>query len=285
MDATSGTQSPPHTLPVVMTFAASDPTSGGGLQADILTIAALGAYPLSVVTGITLQDTAGIDEVQATDGDWVVDQARVLLEDVGVGAFKIGLLSSVDNVAAVAEVIADYPHIPLVFDPLIVSSRGDPLVDEEILAAMTELLLPLTTILTPNSIEVRRLAQEDFSDSDDDEDLEDAALPDCAHHMIELGCSYVLVTGAHEPTRQVINTLYGPEGVLRTDAWERLPGSFHGAGCTLASAIAVQLALGLSISDAVNVAQRYTWETLAHGLRIGMGQLIPDRFFTRRRIP
>jgi hydroxymethylpyrimidine/phosphomethylpyrimidine kinase len=268
----------PVSPPIVLTFAASDPTGGAGIQADILTIAALGAHPLSVLTGLTVQDTRGIEGTQAVDDDWVVDQARVLLEDISVQAFKIGVLSSVENVAAVAEVLADYPDIPVVFDPVIASGRGDPLADEEMLAAMSELLLPLTTVLTPNSIEARRLTQEE----DDSEDVEDIALADCANFLIELGAKYVLVTGTHEQAPQVVNTLYGATGLVCTDAWERLPGSYHGSGCTLASSIAVMLARGMEVREAVQAAQRYTWNTLAHAIHPGMGQAIPNRFFAHK---
>lgn len=248
------------------------------MQADILTIAALGAHPLSVLTGLTVQDTRGIEGTQAVDDDWVVDQARVLLEDISVQAFKIGVLGSVENVAAVAEVLADYPDIPVVFDPVIASGRGDPLADEEILIAMSELLLPLTTVLTPNSLEARRLTQED----DDSEDVEDIALADCANFLIELGAKHVLITGTHEQAPQVVNTLYGPGGVIGTDAWERLPGSYHGSGCTLASAIAVMLARGMEVREAVQAAQRYTWNTLAQAIQPGMGQAIPNRFYAHK---
>lgn len=264
--------------PVVLTFAASDPTGGGGMQADVLTIAALGAHPLSVLTTIALQDSAIVHDTQAVDDDWVVDQARVLLEDARVDAFKVGVLGSVENVAAVAEVIADYPDIPLVYDPVIVSSSGDPMADEEMLAAMTELLLPLTTILTPNGLEARRLAQEE---TEDDADGDELPLADCARHLIELGADHVLITGAHENTPKVLNTLYDAHGVVRTDSWERLPGAYKGAGDTLASAIAVMLARGMPVQEAVRAAQEYTWNTLAHALRIGMGHSLPNRFFSR----
>jgi hydroxymethylpyrimidine/phosphomethylpyrimidine kinase len=97
-----------------------------------------------------------------------------------------------------------------------------------------------------------------------------------------MGCEYVLITGTHENTPQVINTLYGPQGVIRSDSWQRLPGSYHGSGCTLASAIAATLANGLDIPEAVREAQEYTWQALNAGFRLGMGQHIPDRFFWAR---
>jgi hydroxymethylpyrimidine/phosphomethylpyrimidine kinase len=266
--------------PVVLSFAASDPTGGAGLQADILTLASLGCHPLSVVTAITVQDTTGVEGVMPIDAGWIADQARALLEDIPVAAFKIGMLGSLEAIAVIAEIISDYPDIPLVLDPVLASGRGDQLAGEEMVEAMIGLLLPLTHILTPNSLEARRLAQ----DTDDEEgaEVEDAAiieLPECAHRLIRAGADYVLLTGTHEGTPQVVNTLYGSHGVVRSDKWERLPGSYHGSGCTLASAVAAHLANGIAAPEAVMGAQEYTWRTLAHGFRPGMGQFIPDRLF------
>jgi hydroxymethylpyrimidine/phosphomethylpyrimidine kinase len=139
--------------------------------------------------------------------------------------------------------------------------------------AMRELLLPQTTILTPNSMEARRLA-----DMEDD----DASLFACATRLVEAGCEFVLVTGTHEATPQVVNTLYGKSGVVRSDAWARLPFSYHGSGCTLASAIAAMLANGLDIPEAVREAQDYTWHALEKAYRPGMGQHLPDRLFWAR---
>ena len=259
--------------PIVMTFAASDPTGGAGLQADILTFASMGCHPLSVVTGITVQDTRGVEGIQAIDAEWVSDQARCLLEDIPVDAFKIGVLGSVESISAIAEIVSDYPDIPLVLDPVLASGRGDELSTEEMTDALRELLLPVTTILTPNSLEARRLA-----DVDDD----DTPLATCAERLLEMGTQFILVTGTHEPTADVVNTLYGRSGVVRTDTWPRLPGSFHGSGCTLASAIAAMLANGLEIPEAVREAQDYTWHALRKGYRPGMGQFLPDRLFWAR---
>lgn len=266
----------PDIPPIVMTFAATDPSGGAGLQADILTIASMGCHPLSVVTAITVQDTSGVDDVQPMDAEWVVDQARTVLEDMPVAAFKIGLLGSVENIAAIAEIVSDYPDIPLVFDPVLASGRGDELANEDMLAALRELLLPQTTILTPNSMEARRLIV------DEDNEKDDPNLNECAKRIIQLGCEYVLITGTHEHTPKVINNLYGERGLVRSDNWPRLPGIYHGSGCTLASAIAALLANGLPMEEAVREAQEYTWEALKYGFRPGMGQHIPDRLFWAR---
>ena len=262
--------------PIVLSFAASDSSGGAGVQADILTLASMGCHPLSVITAITVQDTAGVDDVMALDPEWVADQARAVLEDMPVHVFKIGMLGSVEIITAIAEVISDYPNIPLVLDPVLASGRGDELASEDMVVAMRELLLPQATIITPNSMEARRLAQ------DDEDDYDTPPLSQCAARLLQMGCEYVLITGTHENTSQVINTLYGIDGVIRTDSWQRLAGSFHGSGCTLASAIAATLANGLPLAEGVYEAQEYTWQSLKSGFRPGMGQYLPDRLFWAR---
>ena len=262
--------------PIVLSFAGTDPTGGAGIQADLLTLSSMGCHALTVVTAITVQDTAGVEDVLPIEADWVSDQARVLLEDMPVAAFKIGMVGSVENCAAIAEVVSDYPDVPLILDPVLASGRGDEMATEEMIEAMREMLIPQTTIITPNSLEARRLA--------DDGSDEERSLEDCARRILEMGCEYVLITGTHENTPQVVNTLYGRQGVICTDSWQRLPGSYHGSGCTLASAIAATLANGLDIPEAVREAQEYTWQTLNAGFRPGMGQHIPDRFFWAREL-
>ncbi|MBI4191341.1 MAG: bifunctional hydroxymethylpyrimidine kinase/phosphomethylpyrimidine kinase [Betaproteobacteria bacterium] len=270
MDPSASSQLPP----IVLAFAATDPSGGAGLQADVLTLASMGCHPLSVLTAATIQDTMGVEEIMALDAEWVADQARCVLEDMPVTAFKIGFVGSIENIAAIAEVVSDYPEIPLVLDPVLASGRGDELVTDEMISALRQLLVPQTTIITPNSIEARRLVQEEGED--------DIDLAECARRLLATGCEYVLITGTHENTPQVINTLYGQDGVVRSDSWERLAGNYHGSGCTLASAIAATIANGLNISDAVKDAQEYTWQTLKAAFRPGMGQHIPDRLFWAR---
>lgn len=265
----------PPSPPLVLVFAASDPSSGAGIQADLLTLASLGCHPLTALTAVTVQDTVGVQSVHPLAAELVEQQARTILEDMPVVAFKIGVLGSVENVLAVAEIVSDYPEIPLILDPVLASGRGDDLSSEEIISAIREMLLPQTTLLTPNAPEARRLAESDEDESEPSIDI-------CAQRLIEMGAQYVLITGTHENTPQVINTLYGPDGVVRHDQWERLPGSYHGSGCTLASAIAGCIAGGASVEDAVRDAQDYTWQTLKNAFRAGMGQFIPDRFFWAR---
>jgi hydroxymethylpyrimidine/phosphomethylpyrimidine kinase len=184
----------------------------------------------------------------------VADQARALLEDMPVAAFKIGMLGSVENIAAIAEIISDYPDMPLVLDPVLASGRGDELASEDMISAMRELLLPQTTLLTPNSMEARRLALDDVDEEDDPD------LAECARRLVGVGSEFVLITGTHEHSPRSSIPSTARTACIRADAWERLPGSYHGSGCTLASAIAANLANGLDIAEAVRDAQDYTWQ-------------------------
>jgi hydroxymethylpyrimidine/phosphomethylpyrimidine kinase len=261
--------------PLVLTFAATDPSSGAGLQADILTLASIGCHPLSVVTAITVQDTVGVDNVMVFDADWVNEQARAILEDMEVAAFKLGMLGSVENIAVIAEIMADYPDTPLLIDPVLSSGRGDELANDEMQAAMIDLLFPQATLITPNSLEARRLA---FPE----DEVASSSLDVSAERLLDLGTEYVLITGTHERSPEVVNSLYGENGLIRNYSWERLPGSYHGSGCTLTSAIAACIAHGLTMEEAVAEAQEYTWQTLKAGFRPGMGQYIPDRLFWAR---
>ena len=265
------------TPPLVLTMSATDPSGGAGLQADLLTLASIGCHPLSVVTAITVQDTAGVDSLLIFDAEWIDKQSRLLLEDMQVAAFKLGLLGSVENVAVIAEIVADYPDIPLLIDPILASGRGDQLASDDMQDAMIELLFSQATLITPNSLEARRLAY-----ADDNEEADEASLEDCALELLQTGTEYVLITGTHERSAEVINTLYGRDGLVRSYSWPRLPGSYHGSGCTLTAAIAACMAHGLEVEEAVAEAQEYTWQTLKAGFRPGMGQYIPDRLFWAR---
>jgi hydroxymethylpyrimidine/phosphomethylpyrimidine kinase len=251
--------------PIVLTFAASDPTGGAGLQADLLTLAGMGCHPLSVLTALTVQDTAGVESVQPVEPERVRAQAELLLVETRVAAFKIGVLGSARNVHAVAAVLEEHPEVPVVLDPVLASGRGDPLSDDAVLQALREQLVPQSSVVTPNSMEARLLGG--------------------VARLLQAGCEFVLVTGTHEPGDEVVNILYDRSGVVREDRWPRLPGSYHGSGCTLASAIAAALASGLGVPEAVRDAQEYAWQALAAGFRTGAGQLIPDRCFWAREEP
>ncbi|MHB8345679.1 MAG: bifunctional hydroxymethylpyrimidine kinase/phosphomethylpyrimidine kinase [Acidiferrobacterales bacterium] len=256
--------------PVVLVFAGNDATGGAGLQADILTLASLGCHAAPVISAITVQDTIGVKQFISTDSSLVIAQARAILEDMPVAAFKTGMLGSIANLTAIAGIVGDYPEIPLIVDPVMASGQGDALVEEPIEDALRALLIPQATLITPNSLEARRLAP--------DSDTLDA----CAQQLLSDGCQFVLITGTHENTPQVINRLYGNHRLLETYTWDRLPESYHGSGCTLASACAATFAHGFDPVDAVAEAQDFTWNAIKNGLRLGMGQYLPDRLYWAR---
>lgn len=258
-------------IPVVMAFAGSDPTGGAGIQADIETLASMGCHTAPIVTAVTVQDTRDVKTYTPLDAALVTAQARAVLEDMPVTAIKIGMLGSAEIAAALHSLLADHPDIPVVLDPVLASGAGTALADAAVREAVLSLLLPLTTVLTPNSLEARALVPHA------------GTLEACAMALLARGCEFVLITGAHENSAEVVNTLYGDQQRLETFRWKRLPGGFHGSGCTLAAAIAGLLAQALEPLAAIHQAQEYTWETLNQAYRIGKGQFLPNRLFWARK--
>ncbi|MCU7939739.1 MAG: hydroxymethylpyrimidine/phosphomethylpyrimidine kinase [gamma proteobacterium symbiont of Bathyaustriella thionipta] len=255
------------TPPVVLSFSGNDPTGGAGIQADIEAAVSMGARVAPVVTALTVQDTQNVKYFSVTDASMVSEQARHILEDMPIAAFKIGMVGSVENIAAIHNILHDYHEIPVIVDPIISAGGGMSLATEEMALAYSDLLFPFTNLVTPNSNEVRLLAPE--ADSFDS----------CAQELMDDGCEYVLLTGTHEGTEEVINTFYGHYKKIESSCWERLPHSYHGSGCTLTSAIACLVACGHTIADAVTIAQEYAWQSLRHGYQSGMGQHHPDRLY------
>ena len=262
------TAQPP--IPVVMTFSGTDPTGGAGVQADIEVLASMGCHAAPVITAITAQDTHDVKAYSIVDPVLLIEQARAVLEDMPIAAFKIGMLGSVQIIEVIHTLLVDYPDIPVVLDPIMNAGGGGSLADDDVIEAMVPLLFPLTTVLTPNSLEARALAPEGDN------------LEACAHSILEEGCEFLLVTGTHENTPYVINNLYSDGRRIESFKWERLPGNFHGSGCTLAASIAGLLAQDLDPLTSIREAQEYTWETLKHGYRIGMGQHVPNRLYWAR---
>jgi len=254
-------------IPSVLVLAGLDPTGGAGIQADIEAIASQGAHACPVVTALTVQDTDNVMAVQAVEGTTIAQQARAVLEDVPVAAVKIGMLGSTEIVEVVHSLLRDYPDLPVVLDPVLAAGGGYELADDELVDAIGSLLLPQTTVLTPNTPEIRRLAPE--ADS-----VQAAAMA-----LLEQGVEYVLATGTHDNTDDVVNRLFGGNRLLEDYRWPRLEGRYHGSGCTLASAIAGLLSQGHEPLTAIQQAQTYAWATLKNGFRAGMGQLLPNRFY------
>ncbi|MGD8976714.1 MAG: hydroxymethylpyrimidine/phosphomethylpyrimidine kinase [Gammaproteobacteria bacterium] len=256
------------TPPAVMIIAGNDPSGGAGLAADIQAVSALGGHPAPVMTALTVQDTRNAYRVEPVTAELVQEQASAVLSDLDVRAIKIGLLATSEIAAAVADLLADHPAIPVVLDPVLVAAGGAALAEEALTEVLLDRLVPAAVLVTPNALEIRRLAGE-AGDRDSR-----------ARALLRRGCRYVLAKGADEDTPGVENVLYGRDGLAESFRWRRLPHQYHGSGCTLASAVATLVALGRPVPAAVAEAQRYTWQALTGAYRPGKGQHVPRRFTT-----
>lgn len=249
--------------PVVLCLSGHDPTGGAGIQADIETVIRLGCHPCTVVTALTVQDTRNVARILPQAAQDFLEQALALLDDIPVAAVKIGLLGSTGIARAVAEVLDRAGTVPVVLDPILAAGGGRDLADRELIAEVRHRLIARATIVTPNTPEARRLTGEENPDA-------------AAARILSLGCSNVLLTGGHEDDPEVVNRWYSAAGI-ESRRWPRLPGSYHGSGCTLAAAVAAGLARGLPIGEAIGEAQRFTFEALDRGMRLGKGQFLPNR--------
>ncbi len=254
------------TRPVVLTFSGHDPSGGAGIQADIETLVSHQCHPINVITALTEQDSINVKQLIPQEPWQLIKQAQTLLADIPVQAVKIGLLGHPEIVRAVHSILIQHPKIPIILDPVLAAGGGTTLANDELIQAITDLLLPMTTVLTPNSNEARQLTGL-------------VNLDECGLELLDRGCDYVLITGTHESTPEVKNQLYFDNDCQETYDWNRLPHSYHGSGCTLASSIAALIAKGLDIPQAIAEAQEYTWDALNAGYKPGKGQHIPNRFF------
>ena len=260
----------------VMSFNASDPSGAGGLAGDVATVAAMGAHALPVVTTIVMRDTAEVFDHHPLDAEVVAEQARSILEDVTLAGWKVGFLGSAETVSAVAEVLSDYPELPLV-------SYLPPLswLDEDqqlpYLDAFRELILPATEVLVGNHKTLTDFLLPDW-DSERPPSARELAVAAAEH-----GTRFVLVTGVLLPAKGqeqfIDNVLASSQGALTGEKFERFDTGFVGAGDTLAAALAALLASGAELHAAVGEALTFLDQSLDAGFRPGMGNVVPDRFF------
>lgn len=248
----------------VLILSGHDPSGGAGLHADIEAVAAQGVHGASVITALTQQDTRNVLAVQPIDIDFFTACIDTLCADMTFSAIKTGVLASIEQVEAVAELVQRLPGIPLVVDPVLTAAGGGELAADPVGCASRDLLFSRATIITPNAEEARRIC-------DGENDLDR-----CGAQLASRGC-HVLITGGDEDDEVVTNRLYRPDGSARQYEWSRLDGKYHGSGCTMAAAIAGLLARGQPLEQAVADAQVYTWRALESGYAAGLGQAIPDR--------
>ncbi|WP_162935022.1 hydroxymethylpyrimidine/phosphomethylpyrimidine kinase [Pseudomonas cavernae] len=251
--------------PVVLCLSGHDPSGGAGLQADIEALLAQGCHAAPAVTALTVQDSVNVQDFRVLDRAWVLAQAHAVIADLPVAAVKLGMLGSVEMVDTVLEIMQALPGVPLVCDPVLRAGGGGALGKDEVGYAMRERLLPLATIATPNLPEARILAE-----------LPNGSADECAEKLLPY-VQHLLITGGHGDEAEVHNRLYSRDGSRHSFSCQRLPGSYHGSGCTLASTLAGRLALGEHLASAVESALAYTWRTLRDAEQLGHGQFIPRR--------
>ena len=258
------TQTGPVAPPRVLTVAGSDSGGGAGIQADLKTMLALGVHGMSVLTAVTAQNSVGVQGYWELPAEAVRAQFRSVVDDIGVQAVKTGMLASAELVGTVADLLGGLdPAIPVVVDPVGVSKHGDALLAGSAVSVLRERLLPLATVATPNLHEVAQLTGLTVTG--------EAGMPDAARALQELGVRWALVKGGHLPG-EAADLLLGPDGEPH---WFRAPRydnrHTHGTGCTLASAIASQLALGLAVPEAVAAGKAYVTGAIAAGFALGAG--------------
>lgn len=260
--------------PTILCFSGFDPTGGAGIQADIEAIAAAGCHALPLITAMTDQDSGHFYSLHPTDCELLAAQINHLFNDFQPAAIKVGLVASWDVLKQISHVVQTHPDIPLVVDPVL-SAGGDgtTLIADNLAQAIRQQLLPFATLATPNTPELEALATavDDVVDHDSGSEAANAA------ELLTSGCQAVLVTGTHAAGEAVINRLYSAEGTVLESSWPRLPGSYHGSGCTLASHITAQLAKGVPLQQSVEIGQHYTWQTLERADKPGRSQFLPRR--------
>lgn len=253
--------------PCVLVFAGCDPSGGAGIQADIEAVGTLGAHALPVVTALTVQDNDRVYSVHPVPASLIQQQARALMKKIEIAAIKIGIAGNSENALAIAGLIDEVRerngNIPVVLDPVFASGHGDPLAEGGAIDTIAP-MMPLATLITPNLPEAVALCGGDRR-------------LDSQVQALLCMAPNVLIKGGHgDDPNNVVNRWFS-ENASRTWKWPRLPGHFHGTGCTLASAVAAMLARGQQMGDAIDLAQAYCNETLESAYTIADGQKIPSR--------
>lgn len=253
--------------PTVLCFSGLDPSGGAGIQADIEAIGQSGAHAAIACTALTIQNSQQVFGFSATSRELLLAQAHAVVGDLPIRCVKSGMLGTTENIAALAEFLGEHPEYAYVLDPVLVANSGGSLGDQATLVKAFTQLIPLATVLTPNTVELRALAGED--------DLEKATAK-----LFEMGAQAVLVKGGHEDTPDYIqNALYVKGELVSKSRCPRLAGEYHGSGCSLASFIAGRLALSEELKTAVHHAEAWLFGVLkVADSPVEGGQKIPKRF-------
>lgn len=251
--------------PTALTIAGSDSSGGAGIQADLKTFSALGVFGASVITAITAQNTQEVRGIQVVSPDILQAQLDAIFDDLEIDAIKTGMIPDCKSVKIIADVLSHASPLPFVIDPVMISTSGKRLIDEEAVKIMQKELFPLATLITPNIEEVEYLTGYTILS---DTDMEQAAL--C---ILETGCKSVLIKGGHLNGQKKTDILFVPGlDPLRLSVESIYSQNTHGTGCTLASAITAHLALGHTLIEAVRLSKIYLTEALKYSVDISMGE-------------
>lgn len=248
----------------VLTIAGSDPSGGAGIQADLKAFSARGCYGMAVITALTAQNTRGVSAVMPLDPGFVAEQIRMVFADIRVDAVKIGMIANSGIARAVADMLRPHRGIPIVLDPVMIAKGGAALLDPEAIDALTNELLPLATLLTPNLPEAAALLGD--AEACDRRIVESQAI-----RLTGLGPEAVLVKGGHLPGQESPDVLVAGGTVTWFEA-NRIPTrNTHGTGCSLSSALAAELAKGLETPEAVRLAKAWLGDAVRNSGHLSVG--------------
>lgn len=255
-----------HT-PYVLCVSGHDPSGGAGLQADIEAVSANGGFANTLPSCLTVQNRHNVQRLEAVNANLFTDMLDCLLQYHAPAAVKLGLMGSTPIVKVLADRLAKLNTTPIVLDPVLRASGGAELISAELIKSLWSHLLRHVTVLTPNRSELEQLTGE-------------ADLNTAVQKLFECQVKHVMVTGGDTSVDRVENRLYSNTGEIQTWSWPKLPHEFHGSGCTLAAALATQLASGHGIEEACERAQRYTQTTLENAIDPGSGPCLPKRWIS-----
>jgi hydroxymethylpyrimidine/phosphomethylpyrimidine kinase len=252
------------TTPIALTIAGSDSGGGAGIQADLKTFAALGVYGASVITALTAQNTRGVRGVHLVPADFVTAQLDAVFDDLAIGAVKIGMVASRGGVDAIADGLGRWRPAHVVLDPVMVATSGDRLLAEDAVEGLRQLLIPLSSLITPNLPEAAVLLGEPIATSE-------AAIADQGRRLLALGCPAVLIKGGHGQGAESTDYLTTANGTLPLAAPRLATRNTHGTGCSLSSAVAAGLAKGADLESAVRHAKAFVSDAIAAADRLDIG--------------
>ena len=254
-----------HSADTVLLFSGLDPSGAAGVSADIETINQFGITPLPIITTLTVQNTQNVTFLEATNNSLIQAQFKSIKEDIDFKVVKIGLLGSSSQIKAISKLLINRTDLSIVLDPIIVSSSDNELSTDSMIEAMRNDLIPLCSLLTPNLSELSSLAP----------GLNEQSA------VASLKCPWVLVTTSDSSEVEIEHRLYHHSNLVSKFTYKKLPGNYHGSGCTLSSAISALIATDVSVEDSCRRALDYTYQTLLNAKKLGKMQYHPNRTYPK----